>query len=149
MARNIVALYGSNGENAPSLSWPMNSSDGIIFLLCMIFMSFSVISFVIFVCGRSSGDGEPPRINKKLSDAGNQLRKEKRSLADAAREEKRSSSSDTHAAANYAVWTAVATQDTGHHHHHGGGGCGGGGGGGGCRGGNGCGGGGGGCGGGI
>ncbi|GMN63609.1 hypothetical protein TIFTF001_032706 [Ficus carica] len=50
MARDIVALVGSHIGDG----W-LNSIGGTIFLhICMIFMSFSVISFVIFVCGRRS-----------------------------------------------------------------------------------------------
>ncbi|PON43104.1 hypothetical protein PanWU01x14_276560 [Parasponia andersonii] len=49
--------YYSNGDHNVSryLSWPLQSSGALMFCLCLIFMSFLVISSVIFACGHSSG----------------------------------------------------------------------------------------------
>ena len=52
MAREIVTLVADN-DSEPLYLWPQ-SFAGTIFLLCMIFMPLSVMSFVIFVCGTRS-----------------------------------------------------------------------------------------------
>lgn len=134
MARNIIVAFDGSHGNAPSLIW-LNSFAGIIFLLCMIFTSFAATSFVIFVCGLSSG--ESPRRDES--------RRNESNSEDEAPEELSHGEEifDAIDAMAQAAWAGQANpQDQhGHHHHDGGGGGGGsGGGGGGEGGGGGCGG---------
>ncbi|CAN6567315.1 unnamed protein product [Malus baccata var. baccata] len=59
MARTYVGLGGGHaGEVA--IMMPDHNSGGLL-LLCMILMSLSLISMVIFACGDSSGSPRPSR----------------------------------------------------------------------------------------
>ncbi|PON43107.1 hypothetical protein PanWU01x14_276590 [Parasponia andersonii] len=58
MPREIAALVAVKDTDQALHIW--QSSGGTIFLLCMIFMSLSFMSFVIFACG-DTGTSSPKR----------------------------------------------------------------------------------------
>ena len=54
MARGLMALGGGGGRSGGEQVGTMASSSGVLLLLCMIIMSLSIISMVIFACGDGS-----------------------------------------------------------------------------------------------
>ncbi|GMN63612.1 hypothetical protein TIFTF001_032711 [Ficus carica] len=59
MARDFASVTAGTHAADPVHLWLQSSGGTILLLICMIFMSFSVLSFVIFACagGSSSGKG--------------------------------------------------------------------------------------------